>query len=1029
MVYFSYKSLSYPGAPSYPKTILIEKNNNYKMKDRNLIFLLLGLLIIPFANGAGALSCFDLNNASDYPHGFHSIGNSSFVINSMTWICADNYTYDTKYPLFILNDTNAILDCKGSNFYGDGGTAILAGTNKTDIYNCNFQGYEKGITAVDINPASNKSGPVWSKQLSSSYDGDFFSLDVDTYGDYIFAGKAYLSDYDWYAAKFSRDLTKLWTWNYTYSNEHESANDVLATNSHYLIAGFDAINGANDYQWRLTALDYDGVEKWQWTRDFSTGMDELKAITIDRDGNYLLAGSDYSSDAKWRVIKLDSDRNTVWSWSQNPSPNNETPNDIAVDQANNIVVAGQDKTANDGRFRVVKIAENGTTLWNWTQNPTADWDELRAIDVDLEGDYVAAGYEGDGGIGHFWKLAKINSSGSTIWSYTGGSNQAFAVDTDQNNDYLVAGSAGGTSPDWAVRKISTDGANLWDWTKAQAGAGYDLKVDEHGDYIAAGYDYVSFQDDLSIIKITPEKNIMNLSIQDSGFFASDVFITSNATISGNGLRLGDNIESGYIEYPDFSFAGGHLTTDFIDFSDKYVSLHDKLFNTSANITLSKTGDCSELQYYKKDGFPQSRSSILSGSIFEPDFVDCSASKTTFSVDSFSGYTTKYTEPSGGSDECASDSDCPGGYECVDGDCEEIPESCDDGIKNQDETGVDCGGPCEACPTCDDGIQNQNETGVDCGGPCIDCQTCYDNIKNQGEEGIDCGGPCEPCQATCDDGLQNQNETGIDCGGSCEPCASCDDGIKNQDEVGIDCGGICKPCPTCNDSIKNQNETGIDCGGVCKPCASCKDGIKNQGEIGVDCGGPCRSCESSSGSSKSFETSTSSSHGFAPGPGSCTDSKKNCHSGECEEGIDCGGPCGPCASCSDNIQNCHHLKNSKIACEKGVDCGGPCESCGFSLAGKEEPLSAKKRNTCSDGVKNCQIYEDGSVECEELTDCGGPCQPCTIREKSKDVAVSTANVVFSWQVLLVVLGVVILKIFVREESLVVIKKLRDRFKKD
>ncbi|MBU4266647.1 MAG: hypothetical protein L6243_05295, partial [Candidatus Altiarchaeales archaeon] len=47
-------------------------------------------------------------------------------------------------------------------------------------------------------------------------------------------------------------------------------------------------------------------------------------------------------------------------------------------------------------------------------------------------------------------------------------------------------------------------------------------------------------------------------------------------------------------------------------------------------------------------------------------------------------------------------------------------------------------------------------------------TCYDGIKNQGEEGVDCGGPCNPCMS-CSDGRQNQGETGIDCGGPCSPC--------------------------------------------------------------------------------------------------------------------------------------------------------------------------------------------------------------------------------------------------------------------
>eukprot|EP00121_Abeoforma_whisleri_P009049 Awhi_evm1s8314 len=71
--------------------------------------------------------------------------------------------------------------------------------------------------------------------------------------------------------------------------------------------------------------------------------------------------------------------------------------------------------------------------------------------------------------------------------------------------------------------------------------------------------------------------------------------------------------------------------------------------------------------------------------------------------------------------------------------------CEDGLQNQDETGIDCGGVCTACPTCDDNTQNQDETDIDCGGVCDACPTCFDLIQNQNETGIDCGDVCEPCQ--------------------------------------------------------------------------------------------------------------------------------------------------------------------------------------------------------------------------------------------------------------------------------------------
>lgn len=51
-------------------------------------------------------------------------------------------------------------------------------------------------------------------------------------------------------------------------------------------------------------------------------------------------------------------------------------------------------------------------------------------------------------------------------------------------------------------------------------------------------------------------------------------------------------------------------------------------------------------------------------------------------------------------------------------------TCSDGILNQDETAIDCGGKCSVCTTCSDGIQNQGETGIDCGGPCQKCPIIY-----------------------------------------------------------------------------------------------------------------------------------------------------------------------------------------------------------------------------------------------------------------------------------------------------------------
>lgn len=97
----------------------------------------------------------------------------------------------------------------------------------------------------------------------------------------------------------------------------------------------------------------------------------------------------------------------------------------------------------------------------------------------------------------------------------------------------------------------------------------------------------------------------------------------------------------------------------------------------------------------------------------------------------------------------------------------IPGTCSDGIKNQDETGIDCGGDiCVQCgpgggclepadcnssvclamvcqsPTCTDGKKNGAETDVDCGGPtCGDCTI-----------GKACGAATDCLSGTCQGGF-------------------------------------------------------------------------------------------------------------------------------------------------------------------------------------------------------------------------------------------------------------------------------------
>ena len=128
-------------------------------------------------------------------------------------------------------------------------------------------------------------------------------------------------------------------------------------------------------------------------------------------------------------------------------------------------------------------------------------------------------------------------------------------------------------------------------------------------------------------------------------------------------------------------------------------------------------------------------------------------------------------------------------------------TCSDGMKNGTESGVDCGGG--ACPACATGggciAPTDCQSAVcDLGSKTCSAPSCTDNLKNGNETGPDCGGPCSN---RCDTGVGCKVPT--DClslvctAGLCQ-APTCTDQVKNADETDVDCGGSTS-CGGCADT--------------------------------------------------------------------------------------------------------------------------------------------------------------------------------------------------------------------------------------
>jgi hypothetical protein len=155
-----------------------------------------------------------------------------------------------------------------------------------------------------------------------------------------------------------------------------------------------------------------------------------------------------------------------------------------------------------------------------------------------------------------------------------------------------------------------------------------------------------------------------------------------------------------------------------------------------------------------------------------------------------------TEASGVGSLCTSDS------QCTTGSCEPVGITVPMDADVQFDAGI-CSkhGACEcASATCHDGVKNGQETAIDCGGSqCVPCpvgSACsVGSDCNEGECGVGYKGA--KCTGFGPDAGMVDGAAPTDAGLASCVCESslCSDGVKNGDETDVDCGGSCNKCPT------------------------------------------------------------------------------------------------------------------------------------------------------------------------------------------------------------------------------------------
>jgi hypothetical protein len=356
--------------------------------------------------------------------------------------------------------------------------------------------------------------------------------------------------------------------------------------------------------------------------------------------------------------------------------------------------------------------------------------------------------------------------------------------------------------------------------------------------------------------------------------------------------------------------------------------------------------------------------------------------------------------------------CASGLSCIHARCQTA--SCSDGLRNGDETGVDCGGSCAA--KCDDGtacsLGGDCKSGLCNTGRCIET-ACSDHVKNGDETGVDCGGIC-PARCSAGQGCTGASScvSGVCTNNLCMP--TCTDGERDGDETDVDCGGSCAAkCPTDRgcaapaDCQRPANASPTCLGNVC--AFSCNSGFHANGSTCVAdtdacCGGGCANCTTafSNGTGACSTSGTcalvSCNPNYVPINGVCVSSADTdcgdahlncttwfsnawgkCVSGtcvfdRCYSGFHLSGSTCVADSCGDQIQNQD---------ETGIDCGGVCDAQGKTCAVGTRCASGADCVTqyCAGGVcaaceaTTSHVCNNSCVPNSSVNSCGSSCTPC------------------------------------------------------
>jgi hypothetical protein len=223
-------------------------------------------------------------------------------------------------------------------------------------------------------------------------------LVVDKGGNVIICGGDMRASNDCVIIKYRPNGDTAWARFYDWAGYDDDL-DALATTPQgdIFAAGFcsDTVPGGN-----ILVLKYDSTGNRRWAACYDGpqhGADWPSAIAADRFGNGYVAGiSDWGYGTPWDylTIKYDSTGETLWTRRYDGAASGDDKSSaVSVDRSGNVLVAGTAQfEAGNRDYATVKYDSTGTQMWSARfDGPANALDEAHAIAVDSGGSAYVTG--------------------------------------------------------------------------------------------------------------------------------------------------------------------------------------------------------------------------------------------------------------------------------------------------------------------------------------------------------------------------------------------------------------------------------------------------------------------------------------------------------------------------------------------------------------------------------------------------------------------------------------------------------------